>query len=205
MSINRSQAKAIADGFLDSLGSDKEDFQPKETLSTMLQLAAGLAEKAQRNLNRSNSVASGALSESIEVQEPIIEGNSIRIDVTMLLYGQYIDKGVKGIESGSGEFSFKSAYPSQSMVKEVAQWIKRGKLKSTNVKKPISRFETKNKTISQYASAYAVARSIKLHGIRKTGFMSKAISETNVIAKVELGRALVVDVSNSLPKNLKDL
>jgi hypothetical protein len=204
-SISKSQADLLSSDFLDSLGGDKEDFQPKESLSTLLKLGAGLVEKAQDNLIKSNSIAKGELSASLTVEEPIQEGKRIRVDVSMLKYGLYINGGVKGTKSGSGEFSFKTSFPSKKMVDSIREWIKQAGLKSTNVKKSISKYEKKNKSLAELDSAYAVARSIKMHGIKRTGFLSKAISETKTIAKIELGQAFKLDVIRSLPKNLSDL
>jgi hypothetical protein len=63
-SISHQQAQAIADGFLDSLGEDKEAFQPQETYTQLVLLAGALVAEAAENLERSNATHSGKLSTS---------------------------------------------------------------------------------------------------------------------------------------------
>lgn len=199
MSIAKQQAKALAEGFLDNIGS-KEELQPRETFSEIILLAGELVESAQDNLNKSNSNASGNLSSSIQLSEPEIGGRTFKVDVYMNFYGQFVNKGVKGTKSGSGLYAFKHDFPSMSMIDAIRQWIKSGKLKTTNTnaKKTISRNEKKNASIGQLDNAFAVARSIKQHGIKPTGFLDKAVDTTTTKVKDRLGLALKIDVINSL-------
>jgi hypothetical protein len=70
------------------------------------------------------------------------------------------------------------------------------------VKKTYGGLEKKRKSISQLnlgrQVAYAVARSIKQHGIKATGFMDKAVASTSSKVQDRLGNALEVDIINSL-------
>lgn len=199
MSINKAQAKALADGFLDNLGSEN-DLQPRETFSEIILIAGEMVEAMQDNLNASNTNASGALSSSIEIGEPEVSGSLFKVDVYMNFYGQFVNKGVKGTKSGSGLYAFKHDFPSKSMVDAIREWIKAGKLKTanTNAKKTISRNEKKNASIGQLDNAFAVARSIKQHGIKPTGFLDKAVDTTITKVKDRLGLALKIDIINSL-------
>jgi hypothetical protein len=199
--ISKSQAEAIADGFVDSVGEgDSKTLQPRETYSEIILLAGDLIESAQQNLNKSNSNASGKLSASFMTNEPVKENNILRVDVTMNFYGRFINKGVKGVKSGSGPYSFKYDHPSKKMVDAIEEWQKDGKSKisNTNTKKTISKNEKKNASISAISSAYAIAQSIVNKGIKKTGFLDKAVLTTKDKVSDRLGAALKIDVLNSI-------
>lgn len=205
MSISKSQAELIATNFLDSLGSGKEGLVPKETATQLILLAGDLIDKAQENLINSNSNASGKLSSSIEADEPIVDGPTVRIDIAMNYYGEFIDKGVRGTKSGSGQYVFKSDYPPKKMVDSIKNYISTSgkKVYNTNSKKTISKNEQKNSAISQLANmAYATSRSILQHGIKKTGFMTKAIQEVSDESADKFQQAFKIDVINSLPDKL---
>lgn len=199
MSISKSQASAIADGFLDNLGST-ETLQPKESFSELILIAGEMVVDMQDNLNKSNTNASGNLSSSIQLGQPETDDRNFKVDVYMAHYGQFVNKGVKGTKSGSGLYAFKHDFPSQSMVDAIREWIKLGKLKvaNTNAQKTISKNEKKNASIGALDNAYAAARSIKQHGIKPTGFLDKAVETTSQKVKERLGLALKIDVINSL-------
>lgn len=205
-SISKSQAKLLASGFLDSLGKNKDfsDLVLNDSLTTLFQLAGELILETTNNLSAAGNVSSGALSESFKVRNPYYEGQEIHLDVEALYYYEFLNKGVKGTRSGEGKFSFKSDLPSRQMVTEIAAWMERAGMASFNIKKSISNQEVKNKRISQYDSAYAVARSIKMKGIRKTGYFDRAVKTIQDTAITELGKAFKIDLINSLPNNLSD-
>src|ERR1044072_112479 len=204
-SISESQAKALADGFLDDLG---EDFKPSKTLSKFFEVVGKLIEEAQNNLNSADRVSSGALSDSIKAIDSIIEGKKIRVDISMLYYWKFIDKGVKGVKSGkpNSPYSFKNLYPSKKMLKAIKKWVtKEGlKAKAKGQGKPINKRERKRKSVTNATNdiAYAISRSIKAKGLKKTNFMTNAVKEANKFAKKELGKTFAIDVLESLPKKI---
>jgi hypothetical protein len=127
MSIAKAQAQALAEGFLDSIGSsDKSGLRPKETLSELIVLAGELIESAQKNLNASNANHTGKLSESLTAGEPVQNGTAIEMDILMNFYGKFINKGVRGTKSGSSKagYSFKHDIPSTSMVQAMEGYLK---------------------------------------------------------------------------------
>lgn len=203
MSISKSQALLLADGLLDDLGSDKEGLQPRDTLSELILLAGELVEDAQERLKKDNSNASGHLSESIAILDPVQSGNTVKLDIEMNFYGKFINKGVAGTKSGSGLYKFKYDKPSKKMVEAIKEGIKSAKKKTLNVnpKKTISKNEQKNVSISEIGSAYAAARSIVQKGIKATGFMDLAIDNTEKKVKDRLGAALKIDIINALDDN----
>lgn len=202
MSINKAQAKALADGFLDRVGGGNADkgFQPRETLPEIYLLAGTFIEFSQENLDRSNSNASGKLSSSLKIINPSAKG----VDIQMDFYGQFINKGVRGTKGGSGLYAFKTDMPSKAMVNQISKWIKRSRKSSVNVnaQKSISRNEVKNKTVADFNRAYAVARAVKQKGIRATGFIDKASVQLQNILPERLQASFKIDVLNSLPPKL---
>src|ERR1700743_1490125 len=110
MSISKAQAEALAEGFLDSIGVDRDGIYPKETYSELIILASELIEQAQKNLAASNSISSGALSESIVASDPRSVGSAMLLDIYMNFYGLFVNKGVKGTkaEGSLAGYSFKN-------------------------------------------------------------------------------------------------
>lgn len=204
--ISRAQAELLATDFLNSIGSKPEysDIEMSETLISLIELAGTLILNATKNLEKGGHVSSGALIASLKVLDPEVVNNVIQLDIESLDYLQFLNKGVKGTKRGSGDFAFKSSFPSAKMVTAIAEWMKRGGLSTRNIKKSVSKLERKNKSISQLDHAYAVARSIKMNGIKRTGFLDKAVSATQSVARAKLGKALAVDIIKSLPTTLND-
>jgi hypothetical protein len=202
MSISKAQAEALAEGFLDNLGSNKNEFQPKNTYTEVFLLVGELIDTAQNNLNNANRTASGALSESIIGDDPVKNAGVLRVDVLMNFYGAFVNKGVKGTRSGSSRegYSFRNEVVSQSMYDAIKGWIESAKAKIRTVKKykGYGKHEVKQKSIAQYDATYAVARSIKQHGLKPTGFMDDAIAKTKDKMARRLGAALEVDIIDGL-------
>lgn len=202
MSIGKQQAAALAEGFLDDIGSSKGAFEPKNTYTELFILVGELIEAAQNNLNRANITSTGALSESIVADDPTQNGGTVRVDVLMNFYGQFHNKGVKGTRGGRGTagYAFRNEIVSDKMYNAISEWIKRAGKTTRTVKKykGYGRHESKRKSISQYDNAYAVARSIKIQGLKPTGFMDNAIAATSAKMEKRLGAALVLDVIDGL-------
>ena len=117
MSISKAQAAALADGFLDTLGSSKDEFQPKHTYTELFLLVGELIETAQGNLNKAGLVSSGEGAASIVADEPLQNGGIISVDVLMNYYLQFHNKGVKGTRSGrsTAGYTFKTESVSRNM------------------------------------------------------------------------------------------
>lgn len=205
-SITKAQSSALSEGFLNGLGSNPEfvDFPIDESVKALYQLAGYLIEEANSNLEKGGHISSGELADSHKVVNPQIVAGNITMEIEALARYAFLNKGVRGTKSGNGLYSFKSSYPSKDMVKEIRAWMARAGISTRNIQKTVSKLEKKRKSISEYDSAYAMARSIKMKGIKPTGYFDKAIRSAQSRAKDVLGKALVVDVITSLPKNLND-
>jgi hypothetical protein len=201
-SINESQAEILASGFLSNAGSDKSIFKPVKLLSKVLLIAGSIVKEAQANLNKSNSNSTGELSESMGISDPIQEGSIVACDVTMLYYGNFVNKGVKGVKSGHSNAGY--AFKNLGVSKAFIASLERGKSKagnkitSTNINKTISNNEKKNAKISDVSSLYGAAVNIKKYGIKPNGFMDKAVDTINSKVEKQLGIALKIDIENSL-------
>jgi hypothetical protein len=202
MSISKQQAEALAEGFLDNIGSSKDDFRPKHSISEVILLAGELIDEAQENLNRSNRNASGKLSQSLVADEPTLNGSSMRVDVLMNYYGAFVNKGVKGLKSGTSAAGYSFRYPgvSQTFAAALLKWITRAKASTRSVKKykGYGSHEHKTKKISELDKVYAVGRSIKQLGLKPTGFLDKAVLSTKNKVSSRLGAALRIDVIDGL-------
>lgn len=199
-SINKSQAEALANGLLDNIGEDKSTFKPKKLLSEVLQIAGEFIENAQNNLNESNSNSTGSLSSSLQITDPQVTGEVLKVDIEMLEYGRYLNKGVKGVVSGSGAYSFKNLYPSRAMISSLMAGKNKAsrKITSTNTSKSISQNEKKNKQISDVSKVWGAAVNIKKYGIRPTGFLDKAEQTSKMDIETRLGKALEIDIINTI-------
>lgn len=203
MSISKAQAEVLAEGFLDNLGTSKDDlFRPKNSITEVILLAGELVENIQDNLNRANITNTGKLSESIVADEPIQSGAEIGIDILMNFYGAFHNKGVRGTRAGrsTAGYSFKNEIVSDRMYKAIDAWIKRAGRTTRTVKKykGYGAHETKHKKISQYDNTYAVARGIKMYGLKPTGFLDNAVASTRSKVASRLGAALRIDVIDGL-------
>lgn len=202
MSIGKAQAQALAEDFLDNIGSDRDEFRPKQSMTEVILLAGELIENAQDNLVRSNRNASGKLSESLVADEPTLSGKAMRVDILMNFYGAFVNKGVKGLRSGRSTAGYRFRYPgvSEKFAKALAEWMDRAKSSTRTVTKykGYGKHEQKNKSISQLDKAYAVGRSIKQKGLEPTGFLDKAVTATANKVSSRLGAALRIDVIDGL-------
>lgn len=203
-SINQAQAKALAEGFLNNIGSNPEysDFVPSHTLKALISLAGIIITEAEANLDKGGHRSSGNLASSLKIMDPQKDARDIVLDIEALEYFKFLNKGVKGTKGGSGQYAFKTSFPSKKMVSSIRDWMKRAGIVDSFKLKPISNVERKNRSISQLDSAYVIARSIKMKGIKKTGFFDKAIQKGQQFADSELGAALRVDIIESLPDKL---
>ena len=201
-SIGKSQAEALAEGFLSTQGAGKGVFKPAKLLSQVLLIAGSIVKEAQVNLNKTNSNASGVLSDSLDISDPTQEGSIFKCEIKMQYYGQFVNKGVKGVKSGSSNagYSFKNLGVSKAFITSLERSRSKAsaKITSTNTSKTISQNERKNAKVSEVSSAWGAAINIKKFGIKPIGFIDKAVSTIGGKVETQLGIALKIDIENSL-------
>ncbi len=202
MSISKAQASALAEGFLDSVGSgSKDDLQPRETFTEVILIAGEMVEDAQKNLIKSNSNASGELSKSLVANEPQVKGSVLSIDIEMLYYGLFVNKGVKGTQKGSSKagYKFTKDAPSTEFTDSIKAWLKHAKKSTRNTgKQTFGANEKKNASLADESKAWVIARSIMRRGIKPTGFFDKAAQKAKKKYSERLGKALEIDVITSI-------
>jgi hypothetical protein len=203
ISIGQAQAKGLKSGFLKTKGTDKGLFLT-ETGDALYLVAGHIVEQAHENLDAGGHTSSGNLAESIKTLNPEYQGKKIKVDIEALYYYAFINKGVRGTQSGAGVFAFKSKYPGRAMIANLMAGITSGTAKTTSINKQytISKNEVKNATLSELSQAYGAAHKILKYGIAATSFFDKAVKTGEQEIKETLGSALKIDIINSLPNSL---
>lgn len=164
---------------------------------------------AANNLNRTNSVTTGKLLDSLSF-ELIPDRNGYTINFTALDYYKFVDKGVRGAKESrkntTSPYKFKYLRPSKSHIQAIEQWIVKNNLvaKARDVKKygPTSR-ESKalNPQDNIKDFAYIIAKSIKRHGLTATNFWTDAFDKTFG----DFGTALSEATGKTITVNLQQM
>lgn len=204
MGIQKAQAALLAEGTLNGLGSQRVNSELSTVEAILSEAAKAFIQSATDTLQKTGSVATGELLTSLTFD---LEQNGSRYQVTIgypkdtkaAKYFDFINKGVKGTEGGSGAYQFKSPYPSRKMALAIQAWRKLSGRQSRNVNTSVSQLETKRKSVAEAPTslsiAYATATNIKKHGIKPTHFFDKATQETfNDQLKEALQVALGADI-----------
>jgi hypothetical protein len=191
-SIRQGQEEFLKSSFNKKLKGNKENFTEVEIGKDLIGLAATIIAKAAENLDKKNRIASGALTSSMKITEPKIEGSKVSCEITLLDYWKFVDKGVKGTKGGASKegYSFKSDMPSKKMVTAIQGWLTEARGKATSVKRS---YKAEKKSLSESATAFAVARSIKMKGLKSSNFLTDAVKEGRRESK-KMGLKIKVDV-----------
>lgn len=186
MSISKAQAKALADGFINTLGEKpmKEDDLPIVEMF-LREFGADFILTAQNNLIENNNISSGDIKD--------IRMNITQFGTTYTLslgypksepaskYWKYVNKGVKGTknEKADSKTPFKFSPSKKSIPIAVAQrMIDSGKKKITQVK-PYRKLGVETKAIEDKKSlAFLIARSIHRKGLSSTHYFDNAVNKT---------------------------
>ena len=184
MSISQAQAKAIADGFLASLGEAKGNDTDLPVIEAILvKYGSEFQKQAIENLNKNNSIASGAIEKNLTFE--VTKFGTVYTlsmgypdNTSASKYWDYVNQGVKGTDNiqkadSKTPYFFKSdkkAIP----IKVVEGFLKYNKKKTVAVKK-YNKLGVELKAIKGKKSlAYAIARSIHTKGLRSTRYFDKA-------------------------------
>lgn len=180
------------------------DFGSLGTMEAMLTLyISEFLTQASDNLNRTNSISTGKLEESLNFKVTPL-ANGYKVDFTALDYYKFVDKGVQGVKGSkntTSPYKFKFINPSKSHVEAIKKWISNNNL--TALVTDINRYgptlrERKGKTMPQDRAAFLVARSIKKKGIAATNFWQDAFDDTfkdfGVRMSEALGRSITVNL-----------
>lgn len=214
-SFSRRQQQVINNKIIDlnsDLASDYKTFDGKALEIALYNIAVEFITAATDNLNAADRVSSGGLLESIKPSEIVVMGKKMTINISVLDYYKFIDKGVKGWKSGEpgdSPYAFKapegkSGKKSSEMVTAIRKWlIKEGlksKATSKNPKHAISSRESRRQKITDTATSTAImiAGIVRSKGLKKTNFWTDAEDKASKFAEKEFETALTISVINSL-------
>jgi hypothetical protein len=206
ISIAQAQAKFLKEG--GPMGGVLRP-SPNE-LSEMEKLLSEYIEKflnkAADNLNKTQSVTTGNLLDSLDFQV-VSDSNGYTINFTALDYYKFVDKGVRGAgasrKNNTSPYTFKYITPSKSHVTAIEKWIIRNRLTATA--KDVNKYGRTGRerkaidpTKGRRTLAYIIAKSIKKDGLYETGFWSDAFDETfkdfGIKMSAALGKTITVNL-----------
>jgi hypothetical protein len=214
-SFSKRQQQVINNKIID-LNSDSpssfKQFDGKALETALYNIAVEFINSAVDNLNAADRVSTGGLLESIKPSEIVVMGKKMTINISVLDYYKFIDKGVKGWRSGEpgdSPYAFKapadkSGKKSSEMVTAIRKWlIKEGlkaKATSKNPKHAISARESRRQKITDTATSTAImiAGMVRSKGLKKTNFWTDAEATASKFAEKEFETALTISVINSL-------
>ena len=183
--------------------------------------------RVQENLNRLGKVDTGGLLNNLEQSAVNTQGTQLSIEVgyradsEQAKYYDFVNKGVRGFDSSTNKnntspYSFKNIRNKKggiligrAMSLNIAKWLRRnasaGRREDSRTlitarqrkRKSLSKLVDENKRFKSLA--YAVAKSIKNKGIKKSGFFDDAIQQSfgpefvNRVGKI-VGREIQLNI-----------
>lgn len=200
----------VTDAFLESIGTtDRGDSLPLGNCAkALVELAGFLIEEATNNLDKGGNTATGATASSMRAKDIIVNGTQFELDIEIASTYKFLNDGVKGVESGTGKYQFKTKRPNEKMAAAIRKWLRVRRVVSKYKAK--SKNEAKNKKIKKLvtsadgrltALSYAIATNIKKRGIKPTKFFSKAVEATKREQKEKYAAAFKLDIIEALKNN----
>lgn len=167
--------------------------------------------QAANNLEATNSVSSGSLSESLTF-ELTPSGGGYVVNFVANDYYKFVDQGVRGLGPGSknssSPYAFKFLNPSRKHVDAIKKWITDNNL--TAQVTDVSRYgavgrEKKGGRMPLQSAAWLVARNIKRKGLSATNFWTKAFDTTFADFGQKMSEALGVSLVVNLERMSQQL
>lgn len=216
MNIAQAQAKFIKEGgFNVFTGTDRP--ASGRGLTDVETVLAGYASRflnaAADNLNKTNSITTGALEKSLDFN---IEKSrtGLTMNFTALDYYKFVDKGVRGAggskNNNTSPYKFRFLGVSKTHLLALEKWIIRNRLtaKVKDVNKyGATRRESKAipATMSRKSLAYVIGKAIKRNGLKATNFWQDAYEKTFGDFAVKMSEALGKTISVDLKMMGEDL
>ncbi len=224
MSINRNQIEALRSGYLNRLGSGDYNVLNTKNLpileKTLAEYGLLFNDAVIANLEKNGSISSGKLAEP-SMPSVTKFGTTYTLalgypsDSVQIKYFDYINKGVKGVKSGTPSdtpYSFKTIYPSRKMAANIFTWLNKARkqVRADNVtyskdggESPTQIKRQKLKKIlteaqNKRALAYAISVNIKKKGIKQTKYFDNAIAQ--VFDKEFISNISYAIISDSIVK-----
>jgi len=211
----RSQADFINGAEIDLMGESQDNY----TVVTLDAIADRLAylgalytQKLQESLSKVDASSSGKLADSIMALDVKIFGSIYTVEIQAAKYAKYIDEGINGwAKSRGSKYTFRGSQasgkrtkkmgptPLTEMQKNVKEWLIRESSFARQGFTTTAR-EKRNENITDTTTRAAISAAfmIKRQGIKPTHFWRDATKEMRSIVEIELGKALKVDIINSI-------
>tara|TARA_R110000851_G_scaffold50227_6_gene120150 strand:+ start:128 stop:667 length:540 start_codon:yes stop_codon:yes gene_type:complete len=176
--IKLQKTKEVLDGFLDSV-----------------------INKSRDNLSKRNISASGDLSNSLKSKLKVSE-NSFEATVSAKDYAKFIDRGVKGVKSGSSLSGF--AYKSKGGKNGLKGMPPPSAFDKWNVRRGRAARDEKGRFLSRKQLNFKTAVGVFMYGIKPTKFLTDPIEEEFNKLPRELVEAYGLDIEKFIEFLLKE-
>lgn len=202
INIAQAQAKALASGFLDDIGSN--EIPMTTTTNVLEQIGIFFIENLGKRINQKQVVASGKLLS--ETTFRIVNDDTLQI--IMPDYFDYPNEGVKGVKSSknapNSPYQFKNYGMNAEGRKSIKMYIQSGKAKVETVRRSKDKAlgigrEKKHLSLIDVQTNQLIFL-IKRQGIKHTGYFDLALQDTLKDIEGVLGQAVANDIVISLNK-----
>ena len=211
MSIGKSQIDALIKGKLGKTDFSIEDTANLDlnnpTLALFFEYAKIFQEEVTEQIKNKNITSSGKLADNIDV---VANDKGTGIYISMIDYYDFVNKGVKGVNSSknapSSPYQYKTYGMPETARKGLKEYINSGKasIKLVNTKKTTIGAEKKKVSLIDL-KVNQLVYNIKKYGIKTTSYLDNALNE--VLPKLNedmlnlIGRTIVIQIGQ--PKKKK--
>ena len=211
MSIGKSQIDALIKGKLGKTDFSIEDTANLDlnnpTLALFFEYAKIFQEEVREQIKNKNITSSGKLADNIDV---VANDKGTGIYISMIDYYDFVNKGVKGVNSSknapSSPYQYKTYGMPQTARKGLKEYINSGKasIRVVNTKKTTIGAEKKKVSLIDL-KVNQLVYNIKKYGIKTTSYLDNALNE--VLPKLNedmlnlIGRTIVIQIGQ--PKKKK--
>jgi hypothetical protein len=142
---------------------------------------------AKTNLTSRNKVASGKLLNSMKVNNIKVTNKSLELNIQMMPYGAFVDKGVSGVKvKYNTPYSYTNKMPPPSALDG---WI---------VKRGIAPRNDKGHFQTRKGLQFAIARSIFNNGIKPSHFLTDAVDKNYRSLPTLIQSKFGLDIQNTI-------
>jgi hypothetical protein len=212
ISISQAQANYLKKVHLDQIGTSKGDIKPVKLdvlEQFMVEMAIMFKVLAEKNLSVADAINTNKLSESIQITDVEYLGNTYSVDIKVLDYYKFVDKGVQGLNGGNtSPYKFKNLGVSRKFMLSIKHWVIREGLKArakpVTIKHAIGqekkgvRFKDIKKRDEAEKIAWGIAKNIKKKGLKATNFWTDTEVAIRKKMQEEAGNIFAVAVINEL-------
>ena len=211
MSIGKSQIDALIKGKLGKTDFSIEDTANLDlnnpTLALFFEYAKIFQEEVREQIKNKNITSSGKLADNIDV---VANDKGTGIYISMIDYYDFVNKGVKGVNSSknapSSPYQYKTYGMPETARKGLKEYINSGKasIRVVNKKKTTIGAEKKKASLIDL-KVNQLVYNIKKYGIKTTSYLDNALNE--VLPKLNedmlnlIGRTIVIQIGQ--PKKKK--